>query len=65
MSSVNERNATALAEAIKADRLRMDAMQERITQMEKQLAMQVSTTLQLQQTITVLQATRSRGPTSR
>ncbi len=65
MNSVNERNASALAQAIKDDRVKFDTLRERVQHLEAQVAMQVEAVTTLQQWLAVLLASRGTGPTSR
>lgn len=65
MNSVNERNASALAQAIKDDRVKLDTLRERVQHLEAQVAMQVEAVTMLQQRLAVMLASRGTGPTSR
>lgn len=65
MSNVNERNAVALADAIRADREKHDALRIRLEHLERQVAMYVNDVANLRQQIVLLQAARGRGPTAR
>ena len=65
MSSVNERNAHALAGAIRADREKADALRERLVHLVRQVSMQAEAIASLQQRVALLQAARGHGATSR
>lgn len=65
MSNVSERNAVALADAIRKDREKFDALRERLEHLERQVAMYASGVDLLRQQLVVLQAARGRGPTTR
>lgn len=65
MNSVNERNATALAAAIRSDREKFDALQIRLEHLERQVAMYVDEISTLKQRVALLQAARGNGATQK
>jgi uncharacterized protein YceH (UPF0502 family) len=63
--SIHVRNAKALAEAARADRLKSEQLTARVAHLENQVAMLRQSIEQLTQRITLAFAGRGSGPTSR
>jgi len=62
--SVHFRNARALAEGAKADRVRQDELMQRVKHLENQLTMMVVELAQLRQQIVIAITSRGSGPTA-
>ena len=63
--SVHLRNARALAEGARVERVRLEELQDRVRHLENQLAMVRVELTELRQQFATVLAMRGRGPTSR